>query len=121
MSGWNQFQWPAWAYAPFWGGTSLALAGWLRPTGEPPPVRRAAYILLGLAALAGIISVMVVAVSTQQAQGRHGFFGLPAIAVLVALGLERWRAPIALRFALPALGVVGTVIAIRQDVVGIYL
>jgi hypothetical protein len=52
---------------------------------------------------------------------RIGFIGLSAIAVLVALGLERWHAPLVLRFALPALGLIGTVIAIRQDIVGIYL
>lgn len=121
MSGWNQFQWPTWAYAPFWGMTSLALGSWLRRTGEPLSARPSAYVLLGSAALAGITSVMVVAVTTAQAQGRHGFFGLPAIAVVVALGLERWNVPLPLRFALPALGFVGSVIAIRQDIVLIYL
>ncbi|MEJ7583799.1 MAG: hypothetical protein WKF43_06840 [Acidimicrobiales bacterium] len=44
---------------------------------------------------------------------------LPAIACLIALGLERVRAPVPARFALPVLGVVATWAVIVADVVRI--
>jgi hypothetical protein len=121
VSGWNQFSWPEWAYFPFWGGIAVALVRWLQPGDTATRVPRRALVLLGAAALAGISTVLIVGAFTTQEQARIGFIGLSAIAVLVALGLERWRAPLVLRFALPALGLIGTVIAIRQDIVGIYL
>lgn len=121
VSGWNQFFWPDWAYLPFWGGMALAVAGWLRPSDSHPAATRGAVVLLIAAAVAGIATVELVGAVATQEQARIGFIGLSAIAVLVALGLERWRAPLVLRFALPALGLAGTVLAIRQHVVGIYL
>lgn len=121
VSGWNQFFWPDWAYFPLWGGVAVALVRWLQPAYGTPRVPRRATVLLVAAVLAGIGSVMAVGAVTTQEQARIGFICLSAFGVLVALGLERWRAPIAVRFLLPALGLVGTVIAIRQHVVGIYL
>lgn len=120
-SGWNQFFWPDWAYFPFWTGVALSLVRWMQPADRTSQPSRVALVLLGAAVLAGISTVMIVGAFTTQEQARIGFIGLSALAVLVALGLERWRAPIALRFALPALGLAGTVFAIRQDIVGIYL
>jgi hypothetical protein len=40
---------------------------------------------------------------------------------LAALGLERLRVPLPLRFVGPVLGLIGTVIAIHRDVVNVYM
>ena len=57
---------------------------------------------------------------TTTMQGRLGFYGLAAVAILFALGLERARVPAAARFALPLLGFVATAIAIRADVLDVF-
>ena len=44
--------------------------------------------------------------------------GLVAICGLAALGLERWRLPV--RFLLPLAGLIGTVVAIQQDVLAVH-
>ena len=77
-------------------------------------------MVLVAAVAAGVVSILAAGVMTSQEQARIGFIGLSALGVLVAVGLERWRAPLAVRFALPALGIIGTVVAIRQDIVTIY-
>jgi hypothetical protein len=50
-------------------------------------------------------------------QARVAFVGLPAMAILVALGYEKLKVAPAVRFVLPAIGVVGTVAAICSDVI----
>lgn len=122
-SGWNQFQWPAWAYAPFWALLGLGLAGLGRRSRDASPVdpsRRRAVAVLAVIALASVAIVIVLGLQTTQLQGRVMFVGLPAIAVLAALGIERWPTPVAVRFALPALGLLGTLYALRTDVLTIY-
>jgi hypothetical protein len=119
-SGWNQFSWPDWAYFPFWAGLATALVRWLQPVDPGLAIPRRAVMVLVSAVAAGIVSILIAGVITSQEQARIGFIGLSALAVLVAVGLERWRAPVPLRFALPALGLAGTLIAIRQDIVTIY-
>jgi hypothetical protein len=44
--------------------------------------------------------------------------GLAAIAALAALGVERWRLPV--RFVLPAMGLIGTLVAIQQNVLAVH-
>ena len=53
-------------------------------------------------------------------QGRLFLPGLAALACLVAVGWERLRAPMVLQWALPALGLVGTLYAIYDDVWSVY-
>jgi hypothetical protein len=67
---------------------------------------------------AAFLSIWFVAFQTATYQARLAFVGLAALAVLAALGLERWRLPV--RFLLPAMGLIGTLIAIQQDVLAIH-
>lgn len=120
VSGWNQFSWPDWAYFPFWAGLVTTLVRWLQPVDPALAIPRRAVMVLVAAVAAGVVSILAAGVMTSQEQARIGFIGLSALGVLVAVGLERWRAPLAVRFALPALGIIGTVVAIRQDIVTIY-
>lgn len=112
-SGWNQFSWPALAYVPFWLLLGLGLVGvFVRWS----PGSRDGVAVLVLMALGGAAAIWIVGLQTTQVQARIGFVGLPALAGLTALGYERLRLPTIARFALPVLGLVGVLIAIRTDV-----
>ena len=119
-SGWNQFVWDWWLYIPFWLGLGAGLAALVVPRHRPLVVHRGALTFLGLVAAGVLVTLWVVGMGTTTMQGRLGFYGLPAIAILFALGLERARAPLWARFALPALGLAATVLAIRDDVFGVF-
>jgi hypothetical protein len=45
---------------------------------------------------------------------------IAAIATLFALGVERLRIPTWSRFGLPTIGIIGTVVALRNDVFTLY-
>lgn len=118
-SGWGEFHWPATTSLLFWLGLAFGLAGlaaraqnalWLH--------RRAQLAVLSTAAVAGFASVWIVAFSTATYAARLAFVGLPALASLVALGLERWKPPI--RFVLPLMGVCGALVAIEQNILTIH-
>ena len=120
------FQWRWWAYVPFWLLTAAGLAGLVVPTrrrnaSSPPAAAWPRRTILALVVLAvvPVATVWALRVDTTTAQARLAFIGLPALACLVALGLERRRVPIALRFALPVLGVIGSLYAIKHDVVDV--
>jgi hypothetical protein len=53
-------------------------------------------------------------------QGRIAFVSLAAIAVLYALGTERWRVPTVTRFALPVIGICGIAVALNEHVIQYY-
>lgn len=120
-SGWTAFRWPWWAYVPFWLLTFGALSGltWGRSRTKAPrgDRRRAVLIVLVALVLVPVATFWALGLSTNTAQARLVFVGLPAFGCLIALGLEGLALPVAARFALPALGAIGTMIAIRQDVV----
>ena len=119
-SGWNQFRWDWAYYIPFWLGLLGSLAALLVPRGRTLAVPPGGLKFLGLA-LAGVLATLwIVGMDTTTMQGRLGFYGLGAVAILYALGLERARVPVAARFALPLLGLVATVIAVRSDVLGVF-
>lgn len=106
-------------YALLWIGLTAGLAGLMR--------RRVALALpagalgvLWLVVAGGIGVVWALGVQTTTSQARVGFFALPALGILFALGLERWRAHPALRLLLPVAGLVLTLVAVRRDVVGYY-
>ncbi len=118
-SGYNQFDWRWYVYLPLWVGLALALAGLAvrrRPLPAPP---RVVAVLLAIVAGA-VVSFALTALQTTTAQARTSFFALPALACLAALGLERARVPVPLRFLLPAAGAVGTLVALQRDVVAVY-
>src|SRR5262249_50341794 len=67
-----------------------------------------------------IVTVWLLGLETITASARWALVCLPALACLGGLGLELHRVPIAARFALPAIGMIGSVIAIKHDVVDVY-
>jgi 4-amino-4-deoxy-L-arabinose transferase-like glycosyltransferase len=109
-SGWNQFDWPFAVNLLFWLLLGAALAG-LRGRG------RGAVPLLVVLTLAALSSVWLVSLGTGAYAARLAYVGLPALACLVALALE--RRPLPVRFALPALLLLGTLVAIQQDVLAV--
>lgn len=113
QSGWNQFRWPWPINLVF----SLVLAGALAGLVHRH-VDRKTVVTLWTIAIAGFLSVWIVATQTSTYQARYAFVGLAAIAGLAALGLERWRLPV--RFLLPAMGLCGTLVAIQQNVLAVH-
>jgi hypothetical protein len=68
-------------------------------------------------ALAGFVSVWIVAFQTATYEARLALTGLPALAGLAALGVERWKLPV--RFLLPFTGLVGLLVAMYDDVLAV--
>lgn len=62
-------------------------------------------------------TVWIVAFQALTYEPRLALPGLPALACLAALGVERWR--VVYRFFLPIIGVVGTALAVRRDVLDV--
>jgi len=94
-----------------------------KPIATPPVAathERAGIAVLAAFAIGGAFAIWFVGLQTTQEQARIGFVGLPAVAGLAAIGYERLRWPVVARFALPILGLVGTVVAIRVDVIGVF-
>lgn len=58
------------------------------------------------------------AFTTAIDEARLAFVGVPALACLAALGTERWH--FLLRFLLPLLGLITTLIALQQHVLAIH-
>jgi hypothetical protein len=117
-SGHNQFVWRFWTYLPLWLLTIAGLAGFAFRAKATPS--RRAIVVLALLAAGGLSTVWILGLQTTTSQGRLAFIGLPAFACLLALGIERWPGSPALRFALPMIGMLGTVVAIQRDIFDIY-
>jgi 4-amino-4-deoxy-L-arabinose transferase-like glycosyltransferase len=118
-SGWNKFRWPSSAYIVFWAVLLIAIAGLVITRGKLPPTITRPVLLLAILAVSALAAVWITASQTTTFQARLAFTGLPAIGCLAALGLERSRVPIPLRFVGPVIGLVGTLIAIRQDILSV--
>jgi hypothetical protein len=73
---------------------------------------------LTILAVAGFLSVWLVALNTASYRGPLALLGLPSLACLVALGLERWK--LALRLVIPLLWLCGTLVALQQDALGVH-
>jgi hypothetical protein len=117
-SGSNQFRWSNWWYVPFWVVLLVGIVGLVLAL---PPTGRRALALLGAISVLSVATIWIAVIDTTSIQARHAYAGLPAIAVLAALGYERLRIPVVGRFALPAMGLVGTVVALRQHVFDVFL
>jgi len=74
---------------------------------------RGVLVVLGTLTLAGFLSVWMVAFQTATYDPRLALVGMPALACLAALGLERWR--LMVRFLLPLLGLGGTLFAVQGN------
>lgn len=92
----------------------------LVPRRRTPPLSfevRRAVAVLGVLLLAAFASVWITDLSNSGTiQARLAFSGLAAFGCLAAIGLERLRLPVIARFALPILGLAGTVSALISDV-----
>jgi hypothetical protein len=95
----------------------------LVPRRRTPPLSfevRRAVAVLGVLLLAAFASVWITDLSNSALPGtiqaRLAFSSLAAFGCLAAIGLERLRLPVIARFALPILGLAGTVFALISDV-----
>lgn len=111
-SGWYQFVWPPLTDAVYWVALLVALLGLLRPLRQGPEI-----VLLAILAVMGFVTVWIVAFTTSTYEPRLGFYSIPALAGLAALGLERWRLPF--RLVLPAMELIGAAVAIQQNVLSV--
>lgn len=115
-SGWNQLSWPTWWYAPFWALFVVGMSAflWFRPI-----VRSVSWVL-GIFVLGGFAAYWIIGISANTTEARPVLISIAAIATVLALGFERLPAPVWLRFNLPVIGLIGTVIAINNDVLWFY-
>lgn len=122
------FSWPPLVNAVFWIALVLSLAGlvrWHNSRSYPTEFHRQLTVLLTLV-VAAFASLWVVAFNTAAYDPRLTLLGLPPLACLAALGLSRWRLPLALRrwrfalaLGLPLLELGGTLVAIQQNVLSV--
>jgi uncharacterized membrane protein len=92
----------------FWALLAFAIVGLIGRH-----VSRMMVVVLGMLALAGFLSVWMVAFQTASYDPRLALVGMPALACLAALGLERWR--LTVRFLMPFLGLGSTLFAIQAN------
>jgi 4-amino-4-deoxy-L-arabinose transferase-like glycosyltransferase len=118
-SGWNQFKWSSPVYIAFWAALLIAIAGLALRRRQPRRRVGRPVLVLGVLAVAALSAVWITAFQTATFEARLAFTGLPAIGCLAALGLERWEAPVPLRFTGPLIGLVGPVIAIQHDILSV--
>jgi len=113
QSGSNQFHWSWEVNVAITIAFVCALIGLIGRHVEPHTL-----FSLGALSITALLSVWVVSFQTNDYQARYAYFGLVAICGLAALGLERWR--LLVRFLLPLAGLIGTVVAIQQDVLAVH-
>jgi hypothetical protein len=111
-SGWNTFRWSLPVNVLFFTAAAIALLGLLHGDVKGPVM-----ISLTSICVAALASVWVVALQAGSS-ARYALVGLPALATLAALGVERWKVPF--RFLFPALGLGGTLVATQLDVLGFH-
>lgn len=122
-SGWNQLVWTSdLIYAVLWIWLAAGLAGLASRRRQFTlwAGARGAGAVLWSMVLAGALAIWILGVQTTTSQARVGFFALPALGVLYAVGVERLRAPVLARLALPCFGLALTVIALRRDVIDFF-
>ena len=112
QSGWDQFHWSTPVNLVITAGFAAALLGLIHRR-----VSLRVTVTFWTIALSALLCVWVLAFQTATYQARYAYVGLTAICGLAALGLERWRLPV--RFILPVAGLVGTLLAIHNDVLGV--
>lgn len=113
QSDWNLLKWPLWVGVVIILAVAAGLLG-LIGRGTDGRVLFALWAIV----VAGFASVWGVAFQTATYQARYAMVGLVALAALVALGTERWGRLV--RWALPAAGFVGVLVAIQQTVLAIH-
>lgn len=115
------FSWPWPASAVLWGLIAFAVAGLVTRRRASLPwggASRAQVMILVSLVVAGFASVWLVALGTAAYDARVALLGLPALACLAGLGLERRRVP--LRLLLPLAELAATVVAVYADVLSVH-
>ena len=113
-SGWEElFRWPWTVGLLFWSVLVLALLGLVGRH-----VSLGVLAILGTLTVTGFLSVWIVAFETATYDPRLALGGMPALACLAALGLERWR--LGVRAILPLMGLGGTLFAIQANVLAVH-
>lgn len=115
------FTWPLAVDAVFWLAVVLALSRLATVRNSSNGVERLSRHQLGVLVtlvIAAFTSVWVVAFNTAAYDARLAFLGLPSLACLCALGLDRWKPPI--RLVLPILELSATIVAIQQNVLSVH-
>ena len=113
-SGWQEFfRWPWPVGLLFWLALAGTLVGLIGRHVSPK-----ALLVLAVLTVAGFLSVWIVAFQTKTYDPRLAFGGVPALACLAVLGLERWKLPV--RFIFPLLLLGGTIYAIQTNVLGVH-
>ena len=112
-SGWSPFHWPGWV-----GLVITIVIGYVMLVGlRTGRADRRQLAILGTTVVLGLLCVWLVSFQANDSS-RYALVSFGAFAILLALALERWRLPI--RFVLPALGVVGTLIAFDANVLAVH-
>ena len=113
-SGWGElFRWPWPVGLVLWMAMAFALLGLIGRH-----VSRHILLVLSVLVVTSFLSVWIVAFQTASYDPRLALEGLPALACLGALGLERWK--LRVRFLYPLLGVGGTLFAIQTNVLSVH-
>lgn len=112
-SGANQFDWHWAAYVPFWLLVAVAMVGIVRGLRERSG---RTFVFLGLLSLGGLSNVWIAGYHTTQHQGRIAYVALAPVAVLLVQGFARLPYSRMLMWTVPAIGLFGTLVAIRSHV-----
>ena len=113
QSGWNQFHWSLSVNLVI---TAVFVAALFGLVGRK--ISGTILVTLWSITICSFLCIWIVAFQTHTYEARYAYVGLAAIAGLAALGLERWKVPV--RFLIPFAGLVGTVVALQQDVLSIH-
>jgi 4-amino-4-deoxy-L-arabinose transferase-like glycosyltransferase len=81
-------------------------------------ISKRALLVLGAISVLSFACVWLLAFQTATYEPRYALVGLTAMATLVALALQRF--PTAVRWTVPAAGLLGCLIAIHHDVLGVH-
>lgn len=116
-SGWGQFHWPLTVGCLITLAAVLVLFGLLFGLVHRDIAPRV-LLVLGAISVLSLACVWFMAFQTPAYGDRFAYVGLAAMATVLALAVQRW--PVALRWLLPAAGIVGCLFAIHQDVLGVH-
>ena len=112
-SGWGQFHWSAGVGFLVTCGVLALLAGLIH---QDIPIR--VLVVLGSIAALSLACIWLLAFQTGTYGDRYAYVGITAIVTIVALSIQRW--PVLLRWLIPTACLVGTILAIQSDVLGIH-
>jgi 4-amino-4-deoxy-L-arabinose transferase-like glycosyltransferase len=113
QSDWGRYQWSALTGLIITGVVVVLLLCLIHQR-----ISKRVLAVLGTISVLSFASVWLLAFQTATYQARYALVGLSAMASLLALALQRF--PVWVRWMVPAAGLVGCVIAVQQDVLGVH-